>query len=129
MIGNRRKFIQTLAIGSAAFIAQACSKKADDSPNVSGELGADTPAANEEMKAVSPTDPTAQALGYAENAASVDPSLKVEKNGVAGAEQNCANCAFYSGLESIENGGKCQLIMSGYVKAGGWCKSWAKKQG
>ncbi len=40
-------------------------------------------------------------------------------------DQNCTNCMFYSD----EGGGlgKCQLFPQGYVKAAGWCMSWAKK--
>lgn len=129
MLVNRRKLIQVVAMGSAAIIIQACTKKSDPEPNVSGELGADKPVTEKPLELVSETDATAIALGYKHNAAEVDSALKIEKNGTPGAKQSCSNCAFYSPLAGVEGGGKCQLIMAGYVKSGGWCKSWSLKQG
>jgi hypothetical protein len=127
---NRRKLIQIAALGSAAFVIQACTKKSEPEANVSGELGAGQPAAGEKpLELVPETDATVVALGYKHDAAQVDASLKTEKNGTAGNLQNCANCAFYAPLAGVEGGGKCQLIMSGYVKSQGWCKSWSLKQG
>ncbi len=134
MLVNRRKLIQVIAIGSAAFVAQACSKKADPNANVTGELGAEadaaatTPAADKPLALVSETDATATALGYKHNAAEIPAAEKTEKNGIAGANQNCKNCAFFAAIDGVE-GGKCSLIMAGYVKPNGWCKSWSLKQG
>ncbi len=126
MILNRRKLIHFAALGTTAFIANACSKKADPKPNVSGELGADT-GAEKPLELVSETDATAVALGYKHDASSVPAAEKAEKNGTVGAEQKCSNCAFYSAIDGVE-GGKCSLILSGYVKPAGWCKSWSLKQ-
>jgi hypothetical protein len=39
--------------------------------------------------------------------------------------QNCEGCQLYTA--SSEGLGKCQLIPAGYVKASGWCASWAAK--
>lgn len=134
MLVNRRNLIvkiaQGLALGSAAFVIQACSKKADEAPAVTGELGADAnAAATKPLELVSESDATSTALGYKHNAADVPAAEKIEKNGIKGAAQNCTNCAFYAPLEGIDGGGKCQLIMAGYVKSSGWCKSWSLKQG
>lgn len=132
MIVNRRRIIQIAALGAAGFIAQACSKKSQPETNVSGELGADASAdaaaANKPLELVSESDSTAVALGYKHDASTVPASEKAEKNGTAGAQQNCSNCAFYAPIEGVD-GGKCTLITSGYVKPAGWCKSWSLKQG
>ena len=128
MLVNRRKLIQIAALGSAALIAQACSKKSEPETNVSGELGADENAGSKPLELVSETDNTAVALGYKHDATAVPAAEKAEKNGTPGAQQNCSNCAFYAPIEGVD-GGKCTLIMAGYVKPGGWCKSWSLKQG
>lgn len=131
MIINRRQLIQSLALGSAALIIQACTKKSEPEANVSGELGADasaTATANKPLELVSESDATATALGYKHDGSSVPASEKTEKNGIAGANQNCTNCAFYAPIEGVD-GGKCSLIQAGYVKPAGWCKSWSLKQG
>lgn len=74
---------------------------------------------------IAETDPLATGLNYKHDKASVPANLQVEKNGVAFAEQSCANCMFFK----AESGdiGACQVIPTGKVKAGGWCSSWSKK--
>jgi hypothetical protein len=129
MLVNRRKLIQTIALGSAAVIIQACTKKSDEAPAIAGELAPNADAAVKALELVSESDATATALGYKHNASAVPAAEKTEKNGTKGDKQNCSNCAFYSALEGVEGGGKCQLITAGYVKSTGWCKSWSLKQG
>jgi hypothetical protein len=41
------------------------------------------------------------------------------------ADQNCANCQFYTAGDG--GTGKCQLIPIGLVAEGGWCASYVKK--
>lgn len=129
MFVNRRKLIQFVALGSAAYIAQACSKKTPESPVVTGELGSDTPSKTESkaLEFIPETDSTASALGYKHDAKTVPAGEKTEKNGTPGAQQTCKNCVFYTVADGVD-GGKCALLPSGYVKADGWCKSWSLKQ-
>lgn len=128
---NRRQLIQTIALAGTALVIQACSKKSTPEANVSGELGADANnAANTAAPTlVSETDATATALGYKHDGSTIPAAEKPEKNGIAGGNQNCTNCAFYAPIEGVVDGGKCSLIMAGYVKSTGWCKSWSVKQG
>lgn len=69
---------------------------------------------------LSPTDPTAAALHYTEDAttAAANPTYK------AGSE--CANCQFYSGA-AADQYGPCQLFAGKAVHSKGWCASWSKK--
>ena len=114
-----------------AFVAKACSKKSALEPKVSGELGnnAESKGDKKTLTLISEEDSTAKALGYKHDASKVQAALKVKKNNTPGSKQNCANCAFYSKLDPVEDGGKCQLLVNGYVKSKGWCKSWSLKQG
>jgi len=77
---------------------------------------------------VSLDHPTAKALSYVHDGSTVDASKRVEKSGVAGAEQLCSNCQFYKQVDGKEYG-MCQLIpVPGKNVAGkGWCPTWAKK--
>jgi hypothetical protein len=71
---------------------------------------------------LSPSDPTAQALGYTEDASKVDktkfPSYK------AGA--HCATCNFFQG-KAGDAYGPCQLFPGKAVAATGWCASHSPK--
>jgi len=66
-------------------------------------------------------DPTAQALGYTEDAAKVDAA----KYPTHQAGQACANCNFYHGGAS--GYGPCDLFPGKAVNAKGWCSGYAKK--
>lgn len=104
-IASRRRFLR-LAAGTTAAMAVAGAL-----PRIA--RGADLPH-------VSPSDPTAKALGYVENAgATKDPKHK--------AGDTCANCQFYSGGAS--GFGPCQLFPGKSVSAKGWCVSHAAKAG
>ncbi len=73
-------------------------------------------------------NPAAKGLKYVHNGSKVDPKLRVDKAGVAGAEQFCSNCNFYKKVEGKEYG-SCQLIPvpNKHVAEKGWCVTWAKK--
>jgi len=60
---------------------------------------------------LSPSDPTAQALGYVEKSAMAD--------------KTCANCALYQG--GAAPAGACAIFPGKDVAAAGWCKSWVAK--
>ena len=66
-------------------------------------------------------DPTAQALGYVEDASKVDDS----KNPTHKAGMACENCNFYQGSTGAY--GPCQLYAGKAVNAKGWCAGYAKK--
>lgn len=71
-----------------------------------------------DLPPLSPTDPTAKALDYVEDASkSANPKHK--------AGDVCANCQFYSGGASGR--GPCQLFPGKSVNAKGWCVSHARK--
>jgi hypothetical protein len=64
-------------------------------------------------------NPTATALAYAEDVATVThANLKPGSN--------CANCQFYTGADGAARG-PCTLFPGFSVSAKGWCSAWAKK--
>jgi hypothetical protein len=68
---------------------------------------------------LSPTDPQATALGYAEDATKVtNPSHQ--------AGQMCSSCIQYLGKGSDPRGA-CNIYPGKSVNARGWCVVWAKK--
>ena len=71
---------------------------------------------------LSPTDPTAVALGFATDTAKVD----AKKFPTHAATQKCATCAQYLGKPSDARGG-CNIFAGHTVPAGGWCSAWAQK--
>ena len=103
---SRRRFLTLAAVAAASAplalrVAQA---------------SAAAPAALPKLAA---TDPTAKALGYAENATAV-------KNPAFKPGSNCANCNFYKGAAGAATG-PCQIFPKNSVAAKGWCSAWAKK--
>jgi hypothetical protein len=71
---------------------------------------------------LSPSDPTAQALGYTEDASKVDKSKYTAYK--AGAK--CATCNFFQGKPG-DSYGPCQLFPGKAVSASGWCASHSPK--
>ena len=65
-------------------------------------------------------DPAAKALKYVEDASLA--SGKVDKMGVAGADQLCSNCRFYTAPN--DGWGPCLLFQSRLVAGIGWCTGW-----
>ena len=65
-------------------------------------------------------DPAAKALRYVEDASQA--IGKTDKMGIAGADQLCSNCHFYT----APNGefGPCTLFQDRLVAAKGWCAGW-----
>ncbi len=103
---NRRRFLTgaSTAIGAAVLVgALPRQARAADLPHLS------------------PTDATAQTLGYVEDATKADKA----KFPTYAAGNDCANCNFYQGGAAAWGG--CQLFPGKAVAAKGWCSAHAKK--
>ena len=77
------------------------------------------------LPVLSPTDPTAKALGYVEDATKVDP--KTNPNFKAG--QHCGNCLQWADKNRKAPLAKCNLFPGKQVKNMGWYKVWVKAPG
>jgi len=102
---SRRRFLKTLSVAAVAV-------------PFAGVMIREVRA--QDMKPLDNTNPTAAALGYVESSASVDAAKYPQHK----AEQDCANCQFFTG--GAERGG-CQLFPGFSVAAAGWCASWSAK--
>jgi hypothetical protein len=71
---------------------------------------------------VAESDPTAQALGYKLDAATVD-KAKFPKYA---AGQDCGNCSFYQGKAADAYAG-CPMFGAKQVASKGWCNAYNKK--
>ncbi|MEX3669507.1 high-potential iron-sulfur protein [Paraburkholderia phenoliruptrix] len=71
---------------------------------------------------VAETDPTAQALGYKEDASKVD-KAKFAKYAPG---QDCGNCSFYQG-KAGDAYAPCPMFAGKQVAAKGWCSAYNKK--
>lgn len=71
---------------------------------------------------VSPNEPLAKALGYTENARTVDRA----KFPTYMPGQGCDTCRFFQG-KAGQAWGPCQIFMGKDVNINGWCASYAKK--
>jgi hypothetical protein len=76
---------------------------------------------------LSPSDPTAQALGYVEDASTVDVGKWPKKAGPDGDKQHCANCMLYT--DKGDGVGDCSIFPGKLVKGAGWCNGWTARQG
>ena len=103
--GRRRFFVGAgTAIGAAALVSVLPRQaRADDLPHLT------------------PSDPTAQTLGYVEDATKADKA----KFPTYAAGNDCANCNFFQGGSAAW--GPCQLFPGKAVNAKGWCSAHAKK--
>lgn len=63
------------------------------------------------------TNPAAQALHYADDASSVDASLRASDS-----DHNCSNCLHWQGGDASRGG--CALFPGFSVAAAGWCSGW-----
>jgi hypothetical protein len=95
-----------LKAGSAALATVVIARSAD--------------AADEVLSA---SDPTAVALGYAEDASQVDVAKWPKK--AAGADQQCSNCVLFAA--TADGMGKCNIFPGKLVNANGWCSAWTGK--
>ena len=72
---------------------------------------------------LSPTDPTAQSLGYVEDAAKIDPAKEsgYKKGSV------CSGCQLYQAAQAAGGYAPCAAFPGKVVKANGWCRAFAAK--
>lgn len=76
----------------------------------------------QDLPHVEESDATAVALKYVHDAAK---ATRVDKMGVAAADQDCTNCQFIQG--DAGDWLPCMLFPGKSVAAKGWCMSWTKK--
>ena len=116
---SRRQALQRLAVAVPVTVvaAQAVRALAADAPK---------PAAAPELKLVPDNNPTAVALKYVPDGTKAN---RVDKMGVAGKDQACKNCQFYTKAGEVggKEVGKCLMLPAGVVVSTGWCMSWTKK--
>ena len=99
---NRRQLVKLSASAAAGFII------------------ASTATAQE--AALSESDPTALALGYAEDATTVDAAKWTKKAASGGSNQFCSNCTLYRPID--DEWGGCSIFPGKKVKGAGWCNAW-----
>jgi hypothetical protein len=73
---------------------------------------------------VAEDDPVAVGVKYVHDATKAN---RVDKAGVAAAEQHCLNCNFAQATEGEWL--PCQIFPGKAVNANGWCTAWAPKLG
>ena len=79
-------------------------------------------AAGGNLPKVTPDDPAAKALGYVEDASTVD----TKTNPTFKAGNTCATCMLYQ-APATEPWGPCTPLPGKLVSATGWCRVWVKK--
>lgn len=79
--------------------------------------------ANAPLAPLDPKEPTAAALGYTIDTATVD------NNSIPNhaADQKCVNCVQFRGAAADASGG-CAIFPGRSVTANGWCKLWASTE-
>jgi hypothetical protein len=72
---------------------------------------------------LAPSDPTAQSLGYTENAAKIDPAKEATyKKGT-----KCSSCQLYQAADAKGGYAPCAAFPGKAVNANGWCRAFAAK--
>ena len=72
--------------------------------------------------ALSESDPTALALGYVEDATSVDTAKWPKRASPDGDTQFCNNCSLYRPIDDVWGG--CSIFPGKKVRGAGWCNAW-----
>jgi hypothetical protein len=85
-------------------------------------LGPNREAQAADLPHLSAEDPTAKALGYNEDAKTVDK----KKFATFAAGQMCSNCMQFQGKAGDAYSG-CNIFAGKAVNANGWCQVWVKK--
>lgn len=106
---SRRRFL-TIAVVAAATAPVALR-------SMNAEAAA--PAAPAALPKLAPTDATAKALGYIEDATKA-------KHAAFKPGSSCANCNFFKGAKGAATG-PCTIFPKNSVVAKGWCSAYAKK--
>jgi hypothetical protein len=108
-ISRRQLLGSSIALGVAPFML---------SSSLSGAANAAAP------PVIDPNDPTAKALGFVNDAKSVDAAA----NTTFKPTQKCATCVQYQG-KAGDPLAPCTIFGGKSVPAAGWCKVWALKPG
>jgi len=103
---DRRNFLKTAGVSIAAA--------------ASGSLLASRAYAQEKL---TESDPTAQALKYHENAA----TLSADSTPGYQTGRLCGNCALYQTAAEADGHAPCSAFSGKLVAHGGWCMAWAQK--
>ncbi|TGL21739.1 high-potential iron-sulfur protein [Leptospira yanagawae] len=74
---------------------------------------------------VAENDPTAQALGFHQNANDTDFTLFPDRKLPNAKNQICQNCSQFTKVN--DGWGKCNILSAGVVSTKGWCSAWSKK--
>ena len=116
-MGNRKLHETANSSSRRDFIKSACGAGAVGlfAINVAESVASDLPKLDE-------SDSTAAAFKYVHDAASVDESVRPQK------DRFCYNCALYEGNKDDEWAG-CGIFPGKSVAGKGWCTVWAPKQG
>lgn len=120
---TRRQFIKVASLLGATFLIKPADAEMPKMPKIPTKIGGG------ELKLVGDNDALVKALKYVHDGAAAPKGSRSDKPNIPAATQVCSSCRFYTGAGKIgsDEVGKCQLIPTGAVKAGGWCVSWAKK--
>jgi len=89
---------------------------------VAGALGTAVDARAADLPHLTPDDPAAKALGYYDDAKTVDP----KRFATYQAGQTCNTCLQLQGTAG-ESWRPCSIFPGKAVNAGGWCQVWAKR--
>ena len=89
---------------------------------VAGALTPAAPAQAAELPHLSPEDPTAKALGYHEDAKTVE----AKKYPTYASGQMCGTCMQFQG-KAGDSSGPCNIFAGKTVSTNGWCQVWVKK--
>ncbi|HXN10860.1 MAG TPA: high-potential iron-sulfur protein [Steroidobacteraceae bacterium] len=106
----RRALLKAAVVGAVAVSVTGLSGKAG--------------AADAALVPLTAADPTASALGYAEDTTKVDD----KKYPLHKATQSCINCVQFKGKVGDARG-SCNIYAGKSVNAHGWCSVWAQKPG
>ncbi len=130
-MNSRRQFMKiAFGLSGIALLAPKIALGAEErrrgaAPAAGGAAGGDT-----NLPMVKPGEGMAASVHYEmKNTDVKDASLKVERQGVPFAKQQCQGCMLYTkaGMKDGAEVGKCTLFNGMLVKSTGWCASWSKK--
>lgn len=123
---SRRSLLKNIALAAGTAVAANAAGAATTAPAAAPAKPAAKPAAAPAAGPVKldPKDPAAVALGYHEDAKTVD----AKKFPMHKANQVCNNCLQIQG-KAGEAYRPCNLFPKKLVAEKGWCKVWVKKPG
>jgi hypothetical protein len=79
------------------------------------------PAQAADLPHLSPTDPSAKALAYVEDASGMTPA----KDAMYKPGSHCANCALFQSAQAKGGYAPCAAFPGKAVSAKGWCHAWS----